>query len=369
MITLRHCFAKKLIPILFVCSISIVAGSQTLTSYSKFDFVPGEKVIFFDDFTTGNIGDFPANWNTNGTGEIVTVSGFTDRWLKWSAGVEYAPGLKITFPENFTMEFDILMVDIEEKDKPYFGVVFYQNDKDKWESNEGAGASGGAYFLNQGDWEVYRWSTAGGDAERVGGTAQISNAALYGKKAHISVWGQKQRLRIYVNELKVLDIPQGLPVNKLNRIKFVNNPGLNLGNENVGPTYLTNIRIATGLPDMRNKLITEGKLVTRGILFDVNSDKIKGESYGTLKEIAEVLKANPGVKVKIVGHTDSDGADAANLDLSKRRSEAVKASLQKDFGVDVSGIQTDGKGESEPVSANTTPEGKANNRRVEFIKL
>jgi len=120
---------------------------------------------------------------------------------------------------------------------------------------------------------------------------------------------------------------------------------------------------------MRSKLLTEGKLVTHGILFDVNSDKIKPESYGTLKEISNVLKENPDVRVKIVGHTDSDGSDAANLDLSKKRAASVKNSLSKNFGIDASRMETDGKGESEPIADNKTPEGKANNRRVEFIKL
>ena len=120
---------------------------------------------------------------------------------------------------------------------------------------------------------------------------------------------------------------------------------------------------------MRNKLLTDGKLVTHGILFDVNSDKIKPESYGTLREIAKVLSENADVKVKIVGHTDSDGADAANMDLSKRRAAAVKNALSDNFGIDASRMQSDGKGESEPSSPNTTAEGKANNRRVEFVKL
>lgn len=117
--------------------------------------------------------------------------------------------------------------------------------------------------------------------------------------------------------------------------------------------------------------ITEGhlSLVTHGILFDVNSEKIKGESYGTLKEISQVLKDNPAVKVKIFGHTDSDGDDKSNLDLSKRRAASVKSSLSKDFGIDASRMETDGKGESEPALPNTTAEGKANNRRVEFLKL
>ena len=131
----------------------------------------------------------------------------------------------------------------------------------------------------------------------------------------------------------------------------------------------SNIRLAVGAPDTRNRLITEGKFVTRGILFDVNSEKIKPESYGVLKEISTVLNENPDVKVKIVGHTDADGDDNSNMDLSKRRAEAVKASLVKDFGINMGRLESDGKGETQPMDKNTTAEGKANNRRVEFIKL
>ena len=69
------------------------------------------------------------------------------------------------------------------------------------------------------------------------------------------------------------------------------------------------------------------------------------------------------------GHTDADGKDDANLDLSKRRAASVKAALAKEFGIDESRMETDGKGESEPIDKNDTPAGKANNRRVEFIKL
>jgi outer membrane protein OmpA-like peptidoglycan-associated protein len=132
---------------------------------------------------------------------------------------------------------------------------------------------------------------------------------------------------------------------------------------------ITNFRIAAGLPDTRNKLLTEGKLVTYGIHFDVNKDVVKPESYGTLKEIAAILNEVPDVKVKILGHTDADGQDAANLDLSKRRAASVKAELSKNFGVNTDRIVTDGMGESQPVAPNDTPVNKALNRRVEFIKL
>ena len=100
----------------------------------------------------------------------------------------------------------------------------------------------------------------------------------------------------------------------------------------------------------------------------MNSDRIKPESYGSLKEIAGVLTESKDLKVQIVGHTDSDGEDAANLDLSKRRAASVKTALSKEFAIDAARMDTDGKGESQPIDSNSTSSGKANNRRVEFIK-
>ena len=114
---------------------------------------------------------------------------------------------------------------------------------------------------------------------------------------------------------------------------------------------------------------TEGKLVSYGIFFDVNKDVVKAESYPTLKQIASVLAENPAVRVSIVGHTDADGDDKANLDLSKRRASAVKEALVRDFQIDAGRLETDGKGESAPVAPNDSMTNKALNRRVEFIKL
>ena len=75
------------------------------------------------------------------------------------------------------------------------------------------------------------------------------------------------------------------------------------------------------------------------------------------------------MKVKIIGHTDADGNDKSNLDLSKRRAASVKEMLAKEFSIDETRMETDGKGESQPVDKNDNPAGKANNRRVEFIKI
>ena len=182
----------------------------------------------------------------------------------------------------------------------------------------------------------------------------------------VSIWRQKNRLRVYMNEEKIWDVPRAFS----NDVNYNTLLIMRHTSHNPEDRFLfSNLRLAVGAADTRNRLVTEGRFVTRGILFDVNSDKIKGESYGVLKEISTVLKENAELKIKIIGHTDSDGDDKSNLDLSKRRAESVKAMLSKEFGIDATRIQADGKGESEPVDKNTSSEGKANNRRVEFIKL
>lgn len=168
---------------------------------------------------------------------------------------------------------------------------------------------------------------------------------------------------MYVNEVKVFDIPKGVFTDfKYNRFRMETY-------NTRADVFVSNVRIAVGAPDTRNQLITEGKLVTRGILFDVNSDNIKPQSYACIKEIADVLKENLSVNVQIVGHTDSDGDEAKNLDLSKRRAASVKAFLTSEFKIDAERMKTDGKGEGQPIDNNSTAEGKAQNRRVEFIKM
>ena len=135
------------------------------------------------------------------------------------------------------------------------------------------------------------------------------------------------------------------------------------------PIIFKNVRIASGgNMNMIGKKFTESKIVTHGINFDVDKATIKPESMGTLNMIVGVLKDNPDIKFEIDGHTDNSGTAAHNLTLSQQRSDAVKDQLVK-MGVDASRLTAKGFGDSKPVSDNTTLEGKATNRRVEFVKM
>lgn len=337
----------------------------TFSSYSKFDFIPGDKVIAFEDFSSDNVGDFPAKWNTDGSGEIVTVSSATGKWFAMGESGYYRPDyLKMPLPDNFTLEFDVIFNKSTSGDTWYFMLGNAKEDKDLSPERYGIQfqfVTSGKNYITVSNW-CYLEDCSG--VTDVSNTSNISFSGS-GEKVRVSVWRQKQRIRLYINETKAFDLPRALDIkNPINCINF-----RSYSIENPKHAFVSNIRVAVGAPDTRSKLITEGKFVTSGILFDVGSDKIKPESYGVLKDISNVLKENADVKVKIVGHTDSDGDDAKNLELSAKRAASVKNILYKEFGIDESRMQTEGKGETQPVAPNTTPEGKANNRRVEFVKM
>jgi outer membrane protein OmpA-like peptidoglycan-associated protein len=332
-----------------------------IQTYSKFDFIPGEKVVFFDDFAETSVGDFPPNWNTNASGEVVTVNNYPGNWFKMNGSgcIAIEEGLKL--PENFTIEYDVISYPVETENTAYeFGFYLYsaENPKDLFEGGAVPVLKGGIKmtFGYRGTYSAYNEEGYTISGEKDDATMEA------GKKYRLSFWVQKTRLRVYMDEKKVFDLPKVFKTGfQANQMRF------ELWES--GNPMITNFRIAAGLPDMRSKLITEGKLVSYGIYFDVNKDVVKPESYGTLKGIADVLKENPTVRVKIVGHTDADGADASNLDLSKRRGASVKAELVKNFGIDASRLESDGLGETKPIVPNDTPSNKALNRRVEFIKL
>jgi len=337
------------------------AGFKT---YSKYDFVPAETIMVFEDFMQDAVGDFPAKWNTNATGEIMTIDKIPGHWFAMGKTGVFMPDFIDSLPDDFTLEFDMLIDQTVHSWGLDVNLAELQNREQPkdWPSatnhfslnilpgNPGTGSS-----------SYHRRKNGVGETTTRAKITQFENIS---RPVHIAFWRQKERLRVYLNEEKVWDVPKAIQAGaKLNSLVF------SIPNIAQWHFLITNLRLAVGAPDTRKKILEQNKWVTHGILFDVNSANIKPESYGTLKEMANVLKEYTDLKVKIVGHTDADGADATNLDLSKRRAASVKVALAKEFGIDESRMETDGKGETEPIDKNDTPAGKANNRRVEFIKI
>jgi OOP family OmpA-OmpF porin len=118
---------------------------------------------------------------------------------------------------------------------------------------------------------------------------------------------------------------------------------------------------------MAKGLGSAGHIALYGIYFDTDKAVLKPESKPTLDEIAKLLRAQPALNVNIVGHTDSQGAYDYNMDLSRRRAEAIGAALTSSYGIAKARLRTAGVGFLAPVGSNATEDGRALNRRTELV--
>ena len=181
----------------------------------------------------------------------------------------------------------------------------------------------------------------------------------------VSIAINKARMRVWLNENKVVDIPRLVP-DGITHFKL-ETKGLRDARD-LDELYIGNFRMAESGIDKRSKLLTEGILSTNAILFKSGSAEITGGADEVLQEVAEAMQSVPEMHILIVGHTDNNGDGAINLALSRKRAETIKMALVSQFDIQFSRIQTDGKGENDPIANNDTDAGKAQNRRVEFIK-
>ncbi len=330
------------------------------------DFVPGTKVIFAENFEKDALSDFPAGWNTTGSGAVVNLDGKEGKWLSIAHNSVVHPVLQKTLPENCSIEFDLFLQSPGGGHSPIvqFGLTPVKNvlREDLFYKDK--------FFMT-----ISRYNERDGHSVEYGLKDVIGNKndfpilSYTNKILHVSMAINKTRIRVYFDKTKVIDLPMALTAEMRNNFYLCNTyviPASETG------MFVSNIRIASGDVDARSLLVKDllekGKASTNEILFDVNKDIIKKESFTIINQIGEALKSNSTLKIKIVGHTDGDGKPADKLSLSKRRAEAVSGYLINNFGIDEARISTDGKGAAVPVAPNTTAEGKAKNRRVEFIK-
>ena len=336
---------------------------------SNSDFVAGTKVIYSDTFKNDAIGDFPVTWNTNSSAQVITFNNEDTRWLQLDLG-EYTPDGITEIPDNCTFEFDVTVSDNFDwySDGITLNIVAVKDrrkDFMQW-SRFSTGSNGVRLRLKPKNFEYKGETTLQTFLDNTKIIDKLKNNELFTLKSstvHVALWRQKNRLRVYLNDEKIWDVPRAFGMATYNSITF-NTSGLEKEH-----FYVSNLRLAVAGKDMRHALLETGKFVTNDILFDVNKATIQSRSFKVLDELGKTLAENPDISVKIIGHTDSDGSTTANQLLSEKRAEAIKEYLSDNFPIAGKRMKVEGKGESEPITSNTTPEGKAKNRRVEFIKI
>lgn len=301
-------------------------GAQAVQVYGNdFDFVPGDTVLFYDDFTDTDVGDSPMKWRGAG---LSVVEAMGRRWVtgpcKWQQ-VRYQ--VKGDLPKKFTVEYDVLL-------------------PSKWTRTQ--------FWIDSGV------SKYGIEPGRTGVAGDDRDAKYAPGVHHVSLSFNDTYVKMYVDGKRVGQNTDGL-------VRPVKVFGICLeGEQNAPGPLVTNFTLAEGGKDYATELTT-GRIVTHGITFDSGSDVIRPESGPTLRKILKLMQDDAALAFEVQGHTDAQGGDRVNGPLSERRAAAVKAWLVSQ-GIDGGRLSSKGLGSSKPLKPNDTPEGRAENRRVEFVK-
>ena len=328
-------------------------SAAPLNLWRNFKFIPGEKVIFYDNLKFEEVGEFPSRWDLiNGNAEVALLN--NEKVILFTAKNRNTikPLFKKTgyLGDEFTIEYDVLIPNFyDEKIRSMRNQVYFDSNVrqknieiefDEYSKKLSGWASNSKFKIedveigNQNEWH------------------------------HISISYYKGKFKMYYDDKRISNIPN---FDMYPEIFALNVWCYYSGKKQHPYLVIKNIRIAHGGGEMYKRIIADGKYETNGILFNPNKTKIKPQSMGIINKIVTILEENKNWKMDIIGYTDSDGEEVTNLKLSENRAKSVKEAIIEQ-GIEANRLTVIGKGEANPLNTNNTPEEKANNRRVAFIK-
>lgn len=304
-------------------------------AWTNYDFKPGERPLFVDDFSKDVVGDFPRRLEfERGNMEVAEWKG--GRWLRVGESGRFWVPLKETLPERFTIEFDYAGIS-----KYELKITFSENPDSPMDQ------------VHIGAWG------SGISGQKVDALAKMPED-VEKRTVKVRVMADGRYIKVYVDSQRVANVPNA-DLGRTNKIHFT------VPAYGEVPGMIANLRVMAGGRDLYDALAEDGRVATQGIYFATGSDVIRGESTPTLKEITAMLQEHAELKLTIEGHTDNVGNAAANQALSEKRAAAVRKYLIEQ-GIDAARLESKGLGDTKPAAANTTPEGRQQNRRVELVK-
>jgi OOP family OmpA-OmpF porin len=318
--------------------------------WDNYDFVPGNKVIFFTDFSEDRVGNFARGLKyVSGQMDVVERDGI--KVLRATDRSSFRIPVGKQLPQRFTLEIDVIA--------PPEHCCGYEVFSVEGGPTRDRGAESAEIH-----WHPNGVVIIGGDNNQTVNMPEAMRPQFMGKLAHVRILMDSAYFKMYVNERRMFNIPEF----KFRRDSVILTHVFGSPEDNMA-VFITSIRVAESETDvLYDALAAKGRWSTQGILFATGKSDLQPESRPVLKEIASTLKQHTDLKVLIEGHTDNVGTPASNLSLSDARAAAVKAALVADFGVDAAQITTKGLGDTKPAAPNTTPVGRAQNRRVEVVK-
>ena len=318
--------------------------------WDNYDFVPGNKVIFYTDFSEDKVGNFARGLKYVG-GQMDVVERDGIKVLRATDRSEFRIPVGKQLPQRFTLEIDVIA--------PPVNCCGYEVFSVEGGPNRDRGAESAEIH-----WHPNGVVIIGGDKNQTVNMPEALRPQFMGKPVHVRILMDSAYFKMYVNERRMFNIPEF----KFRRDSVILTHVFGSPEDNMA-VFITSIRVAESETDvLYDALAAKGRWSTQGILFATGKADLQPESRPVLKEIAATLKEHTDLKVLIEGHTDNVGTPASNLALSDARAAAVKAALVADFGIDGARITTKGLGDTKPAAPNTTAVGRAQNRRVEVVK-
>ncbi len=334
----------------------------------KSDFVRGSVILFEDDFANEQMGEFPSKWDiSDGSLEVASVNGkkYAHSNAPTSVFSPLMENMKSYLPDVFTLEWEEFLCKPGDIDQMAWHIYFYQGDNEL----------GNIYkMFRPGSPDVYgnySFKKGSGASGEVTGDLRwdlLEKFVKFGQWNHFAISFNKRAFKYYINGNRVINLPN---VAAPSRFEFHVQDGYPY--RGVGHVILAKgaadlyQRQTTDLSAVEKAIAETGKFVTNNILFETGKATLKPESMAEIQKVADYMKKNPGTRFEVQGHTDNQGSDAINDPLSQQRAEAVVKALEG-LGCDPFNLRPVGKGSHEPVADNSTDAGRAQNRRVEFIK-
>lgn len=324
-------------------------------AWNKFDFVAGDEVIFDDQLAGEKVGEFPSQWDLKGGyAEVAQADGANVIYMTEATTIVPFMKEKDYLPDVFTIEFDVYVPNGKAQEiglnSGYDFNLIGANDKNVFQMHWYH-----RYHDDNNPTNV-TWSyRSGGEGNR----GNQSYLLKHNDFNRVSISFNKRALKVYLNETRVVNIPRCDAPTRFSIYAYQGKKE---------HRFIKNIRIAKGAVPLYDRMMSDGKFITYGITFDVGKSVIKPESMGEINRIVQLMNDNPDLKFSVEGHTDSTGNEAGNQTLSEARSEAIVDKLVE-MGIAADRLASAGKGQSNPIADNATDEGRAKNRRVEFVKL
>jgi OmpA-OmpF porin, OOP family len=335
---------RILILIVFVLQQGISYGQVIDKSYQNFDFVAGEKTIFDGNLLDGAKDKMDQRWILDGG--AISVIPFEDQKCI-SIDAYYTKLFPVLFnakvlPDSFSIEYDTWL-DAGYDGNPGIEIHLKNNDNE--------------VLITPNKHSLTVSYPDDGKEMKDNPDDYFGEDKFYNKWIHISISMYKAHLVVYLDQYKMIDIPDS---------KIVARSLIVTGNSSQDMKMLfKNFRIAKGFPGQ--VVFKDNKFITHAIKFDVNKTELRPESITVIKEIFAYLQKNKTERVEIGGHTDSDGSPEYNAKLSQLRAEAVMNQLVS-MGIGKDQLIAKGYGSTKPLETSNTAEAKAMNRRVEFTK-